>query len=187
LIVAYGAVYPPFESSIDNGQTGFDLSGMPYPAAGFHFHIDPMDIGCGYAGGREVQVVGVTPAPPPTPTPPKPSLANLQVINSDVNPAFPDKSEAFVLFFTVRNTGGSPAGAFVAHLALDNNAQVADVNIKGLAPSETLDITWPFTNGLPAGDHFAYAYLDQANAVQESSKQFVVGDNVGNVGFIVGL
>jgi len=168
-------------SSLKKGQLVVDLSGVPF-STWFGVSIVPNDIGCGLPVGHEVLLKGVNPM-----LPPQPNLPNLQAVDGWVNPSFPADQEAFTAVCRVQNTGGKPSGPFVAHMALDNEAQSVDVSVPSLAPGLAVDLTWPFNTGLPHGDHFVYTYRDQKNAVKELSKSWVVGDNVGYVGFMIGF
>ena len=112
-----------------------------------------------------------------TPIPP-----NLGFINTWMEPTeFPSPGMAFRVYFSFANGGGSPTGRFTIRLQLDNGSAIQDVACPSYAPQTGDVVFWTFPQGLPAGSHFVYAYLDIFNQVVEVSES----DNVSYHGFNV--
>jgi hypothetical protein len=108
--------------------------------------------------------------------------ANLLFINTWMQPTeFPSPGSPFTVYFSFFNGGGSATGNFTIRLQLNNGAAYLDISAPSYAPGTGDYAYWTFPNGLPAGDHFFYAYLDVFNQVSEVSE----ADNVIYHGFRV--
>jgi hypothetical protein len=109
--------------------------------------------------------------------------ANLAFINTWIIPTeHPPVGPQFIVFFSFFNGGGTATGSFTIRLQLDNGAAYRDVKAPSYSPGSSDSVFWDFPFGLPAGDHFIYAYLDVFNQVAEVSE----ADNVSYHGFRVG-
>ena len=99
-----------------------------------------------------------------------------------MNPTeFPTPGKPFAVYFSFLNGGGTATGNFTIRLQLDNGPDFLDIAAPSYAPGISDYVYWSFPNGLIAGDHFVYAYLDIKNQVAEVSE----ADNVSYHGFRV--
>jgi hypothetical protein len=111
-----------------------------------------------------------------------PLPANLAFINTWMEPTqFPTVGSSFTVYFSFFNGGGTATGNFTIRLQLDNGAAYKDVAAPSYAPGTGDVVYWLFPTGLPAGNHFVYAYLDVFNKVAEVSES----DNISYHGFRV--
>jgi hypothetical protein len=108
--------------------------------------------------------------------------ANLAFINTWMQPTeFPPPNSPFIIYFSFFNGGGTETGKFLVRLQLDNGAAHTDISIGSYPPGAGDFVYWNFPHGLPAGDHFIYAYLDALNVVAEVNES----DNVSYHAFSV--
>jgi hypothetical protein len=152
-----------------------DLGGKPF-WPGIGLTISPYYPYCGFAP-QTIVLTGRQPTLEPPPTPP----IDLVATNPWYEPTFIHPGTPFTVHFTAINAGGTASGPFVATLVRGNGAQTEDVNIPSLPPGFALDIPWPFTGGLGAGDHYFQCILDSGFAVAEVTKL----NNVTAIGIIV--
>jgi hypothetical protein len=111
-----------------------------------------------------------------------PQPANLAFINTGMSPtSWPKAGEAFTVWFSFYNGGGTPTGNFTIRLQLDNGTAYVDIAAPSYAPGAGDVVTWTFPNGLSIGSHWFYAYLDVLNQVAEISEN----DNISYNGFSV--
>ena len=115
------------------------------------------------------------PTPPPPPPPPPTSQAVLVVSSTWTEPASPTEGQPFTVYSTFCNTGNKASDQFSIRFELDGGTSSVTIPYtQGLQPNECEKAWWPINNGLPAGNHYFYVYLDPG------------GTNVGYVGIIVG-
>jgi hypothetical protein len=108
-------------------------------------------------------------------SPPPPPMPDLLFTNTWTEPAFPKTGDPLTVCFTLVNQGQVGTDKFTVRFELDNGARRQDLEVGPYAGGATDTVFWTFGQGLPAGPHWIYAYLDVFNDVSESNETMQLG------------
>jgi hypothetical protein len=96
--------------------------------------------------------------------------ADLRITQLLTDPNPPEAMASFFFNAECVNVGDEASGPFVVRFELDQDRS-QELGVDNLAPQESTWVTWPYDDGLGAGDHFVYCVVDATDAVPEPEAQ----------------